>query len=75
MDDQISRDNLKLFGVVLASGFNMIIFVMYRDKQIIEKGSEQIFKYIRKTKVSSNEYANIFDRLKSHRTNILIYLR
>ena len=37
--------------------------------------SEQIFEYIWKTKTSSNEYANIFERLKSAQTNIQINLR
>ena len=42
----------------------------FRDERIFEKGLEQIFKYIRNTKTSSNKYANILRRLKTSQTNI-----
>ena len=49
-DDQISRDNLKIIGVVFSSAFNMIIFVIYltgKSKRLLKSKTSLIGRFRR----------------------------
>ena len=50
MDDQISTDNTKIDGVVFASGFNMIMFVMYlylKSKRLLKSKTSLVGRFRR----------------------------
>ena len=67
IDEQISRDSLKLHGVALASSFNMIIFVIYlfwKSERVLKSKTSLIGRF-RRNAISYKESFALFIALRS----------